>query len=451
VLNEETVLGEESVAEENAVLMEGVKLWPGRHAPKGCRLTVSLTGRGWQQPPSFGSGGILQGVINEDITPQLMLQIGGALGAERKVGLGWAGGDGADMLARAAAAGIAASGGQVFAHDAATAAAGAWLAEHYNLPMSLFLEQEGETVYLSCFDSRGLPLDRARQRKLEGAVLRGETVRVPGSRAGHFEPVIGTSSAYIADAARRACFKQFPLLPTAVAVPGNTAADRFLAQALERMGCTVLRENRQGIAAFSADYGGRRLLAWDEDGVPLAPEGVLTLICLIEFENGEGKVAVLPSAPAAIETMAAARGCLVLRLGRDGAEAEDLYRNLPWLRDSVFAACRICARMGAGGERLKVLADRIPRFALHRREVSLRGSRGAIMEALASKQTVSAGEGLRVRLGEGWVYITPLARRSALRVVGEGYDTELAAELCDFYVEKVTQLDKDLPDQSEDI
>jgi phosphomannomutase len=449
VLNEGTVLGEESVAEENSVLMEGVKLWPGRHAPRGCRLTVSLTGRGWLQPPGFGDGAILQGIINEEITPQLMLQFGSALGAEGKVGLGWAGGDGAGMLARAAGAGIAAAGGQVFAHDAMTASGSAWLAERYALPVSLFVEQEGEKAYLSCFDRRGLPLERGRQRKLEGAVLRGETIRVPGSRAGHWEPIVGISSAYAADAAQRVRFGDLPMMPLTVAVPGDGAADRLLAQALELLGCTVLREKRPGAAAFSADRGGRRLLAWDEDGTPLAPEGLLAMVCLIEFENGGGRVAVLPSAPAAIETMEAAKGRVVLRLGRDGAAAEELYKQMPWLRDAVFAACRICARMGASGERLKVLSGRVPRFVLRRREIPLRGSRGAIMEALAGQQSPSAGEGLRVRLGEGWVYIVPLVRRSAVRVVGEGYSAELAAELCDFYVKKVAQLDKSQPGEPE--
>jgi len=446
VLHEGTVLGEDSVAEENAVLNEGVKLWPGRHAPKGGRLTVSLTGRGWQQPPGFGDGAVLQGIINEEITPQLMLQLGGALGAEGKAGLGYTGGEGAGMLARAAAAGMASAGGDIFSHDAPVAAAAAWLAERYTLPVSLFLEQEGERVYASCFDCRGLPLDRSRQRKLEGAVLRGETVRVSGSRAGHFEPVVGISAAYAADAAKRARFGQQPMRPVTAAVPGNTPADRLLAQGLEYLGCTVLREQRSGIPAFRADYGGRRLLGWDEDGTPLTPERLLILLCLMELEQGGGRVAIPPWAPAAIEIMEAARGKTVLRLGRDGARAEELYRQLPWLRDALFAACRICAGMAVSDRQLKALMQRIPRVVLRRREIPLRGSRGAIMEALAGQPGVSAGEGLRLRTGEGWIYIAPLVRRSALRVVAEGYSAETAAELCDFYVKKVTQMDRQAED-----
>jgi mannose-1-phosphate guanylyltransferase/phosphomannomutase len=447
VLGEGTVLGEDSVAEENSVLMEGVKLWPGRHAPRGSRLTVSLTGPGWTHPPAFGDGGVLQGVISEDLTAQLLLQIGSALGSEGKAGLGWAGGDGAAMLARAAGAGIASAGTAVLASDAPSAAAAAWLAERYELPVFLFIEQAKETAYVSCFDRRGLPLDRGRQRRLEGAVLRGESVRVPGSRVGRWEPIIGCFSAYTVDAANRSWPERARLKPVTVSVTGGGACARILAQALELLGCKVLREKCPGTPAFAADRGGRRLLAWDENGTALTPETVLAILCLVELENGEGKLALPPWVPSVIETMAAVHGQRVLRLGRDGAEAEELYRSLPWLRDAAFGACRICGRLSAREETLQTLAGNIPRFALHRREISLRGSRGAVMEALAEEHPESAGEGLRVRMGDGWVYISPLSRRSALRVVGEGQSAEMAAELCDFYAKKVRKLDRTGPQE----
>ncbi len=443
VLHEGTVLGEDSIAEENAALLEGVKLWPGRRAPKGCRLSASLTGRGWRQPPGFGDGSIIQGVINEEITPQLMLQLGSALGAEGKVGLGWGGGDGAAMLARAAAAGIASAGGEVLAHDAACASAGAWFGQQYTLPVSLFLEQSGENVYLSCFDKYGLPLERARQRKLEGAVLRGESIRVPGSRCGRMEPVVGVGAGYVGDCVRKAPFPGLTRLSMTVSAFGDSPADNLLRRALEGLGCTVLKERRPGISAFSADRGGRRLLAWDERGRALAPENLFVLLCQMELENGAGRVAVPDWAPAAVEIIAAGRDGAVLRLGRDGDEAKRLYSTLPWLHDAVFAACRICARMAASGEQLSALISRAPKFTMRRREVPLRGSRGAMMEALAEGVSRPAGEGLRFRAGEGWVYVVPHVRRPSLRVMAEGYDAETAAELCDFYARRVSELDDD--------
>ena len=99
--------------------------------------------------------------------------------------------------------------------------------------------------------------------------------------------------------------------------------------------------------------------------------------------------------------------------------------------------------MGVTGERLRALTGKIPRFRTASREVPLAGERGRVMQALAGTHPAArpAGEGLRIRTGGGWVYMTPLTRRAALKVVAEGPDLETAAELCDFYAEKAKQLD----------
>ena len=73
--------------------------------------------------------------------------------------------------------------------------------------------------------------------------------------------------------------------------------------------------------AFRTQRGGLRLLAWDEEGEPLSPEVLLTIVALIEYEAGEGNVAVPPDAPAAIDAVAEAFHGSALRLNRDGERA----------------------------------------------------------------------------------------------------------------------------------
>ncbi|BDF69768.1 mannose-1-phosphate guanylyltransferase [Oscillospiraceae bacterium] len=444
VLNEGAVLGENAALGEEAIALEGVKVWPNRTVADGARLAHSVTTGGLREPLRFADGGIIRGAVGEELTPELLVLLGNCLGAEGQLGLGSAGGDGAGMLERAAASGAAAGGCRVLESDAPCASAAGWLAGYYGLPAVLFAEQEGERGYLHVFDGRGLPPGRARERKLEGAALRAEVNRVPAGRVGAVERVTGVGAAYAADAARRARIGRAPLRPVRVAVPGGAPADRVLAEALERLGCTVLEAAAPGVPVFRTGRGGFTLSATDEEGEALEPEQLLAIAALIEYEDGGGRVAVPAGAPAALDTLAAGYGSAVLRLERDGREAEELYAALPWLRDGVFAACRICARMGLTGERLRALSGKIPRFRLRRRELAVAGGRGELMQALAQSEAsaASAGEGLRVKLGSGWVWLSPLTRRSALRVVGEGPDMELAAELCDFYVKKARALDK---------
>ena len=140
----------------------------------------------------------------------------------------------------------------------------------------------------------------------------------------------------------------------------------------------------------------------------------------------------------------------VLRLGTGGESARQLYRGLPWLRDAAFAAGRLCARMAASGERLEQLSSKTPRFSSWKREVPLSRDRGEIMRELAAQAGKDArmGEGLRLRSRGGWVYLVPLARRAAVRIVAEGPDLEMAAELCDFYAGQVAKLDRTPKEQT---
>lgn len=450
VLNEGSVLGAEAVVGRDAILLEGVRVWPNRKVEPGTRLTCTLASGGLKGTLKFGDGGVIRGTLEEDLTPEAMLLLGGALGTESRAGLGWAGGEGARMLAEAALSGMSAAGCRVLTHDAACPAAAAWFAEGYSLGVSLFVEQEEERIYLHFFDRRGLPLERSRQRKLEGTMARGEVLRVSAQRVGRCEHVTGVNAACAADAARRTPLTAEPPAPLAVAVPGTTAADVLLAQALERSGCAVIRRDTSGIPAFFARHGGFYLEARDEAGKPLGAERILALVSLIEFQNGDGTVAVSPAASAELELLAASHSGAVLRLGRDGAEAEERLRSLPWLRSAVFAACRICARLRMTGERLHTLDGKVPLFSVSRREIPLARGRGEVMQALVHEipGAKSAGEGLRFPAGDGWVYITPLTRRCSLRVSGESFNAETARELCDFYVGLAEKLDRRETDQA---
>ncbi len=441
VLNEGTVLGENATVGKDAILMEGVKLWPGRAAQTGSRLTASITTGGLREPMKFSDGGVIRGTVGEELTPELILLLGNALGAEGQVGLGHSGGAGAEMLARAAGSGVTAAGGQVLCHDGPTSAVGAWFASRYDLPVALFIEQEGEQAFLHLSGRNGLPLGRARERKLEGALLRGEVRRMPAGRIGRWENLSGVGAAYAADAVRGLGRSGREL---SVSVPGDSLADGILAQTLTLLGCRVLRERLPKTPAFAALHGGFYLAAWDEDGEYLPPERVLTLAVLLELEGGVRRIAVPPAAPGAIDLLALSHGGTVLRLGRDGREAEERYAAQPTLRDAAFAVAALCAHMGRTGERLKSLNSRAPRFATQRREVALQSSRGDMMQALyeTEPEARQAGEGLRLNVGDGWVYIAPLTRRPSLRVVGEGFTEETAAELCDFYTRRVRELDK---------
>ena len=445
VVNDGAVLGENTLVGDGAIIMERVRLWPGSRVAPDSRVRHS-TARGSQpEQLRFGDGGVIRGLLGEELTADNLLTLGGVLAREGKVGLGCYGGSGAQMLLRSAISGVTAAGGQALCHDMECAAQAAWLAESCQLPVSLFIEQEGERVFLHLFDSGGLPPVPGWQRRVEHALAHGLMPACAAAGVGRCDKISCGPRDYFRDGARRCALRRLGRRSLTVAVPGETAPDRALRGMLEELGCTVTDRWKQGIAEFHAAHGGFLLTARDERGAMLSGQQLLAMAALVELEHGGGRLAVPDDASAAVELVAAGFGKTVRRLGRDGEAARQLYRTLPWLRDAAFAATRLCACMAATGQRLEQLAAKTPRFSGWRREVTLTGDRATVMARLSAGfgPDCRVGEGLRLRDRGGWVYLVPLTRRAAVRVVAESDDMELAAELCDFYAGRVSEADRE--------
>lgn len=441
VLNEGAVIGEETRVGENATVMERVRVWPNKELEAGSRTVSNLVTGSLKSTLQFGEDGAIPGEINSDLTPELCVLLGAAAGLRGKCAVAWQGGEGARVLAAAVSAGICAAGGEAWEHDGAAEAAAAFAARHYNLPLSIFVRQMENRAELRFFDGDGLPLGREEQRKIEGAAARGECSRADAGRIGRVRRLTGLTEAYAAAAAESAGAAR--KLALAVSVPRKDESNLTLRHLLQNMGCSV-RDGAPGVPALALEPDGLRLRAVDEKGAALDENRLLALLCLIELERGGGKVSVSAGAPAAIEEIGRRTGGRVLRLGRDGREAEELYREQVCLRDGLFAAARLCAHLEKAGETLAALSARAPRFYTRTKELRLKGDPGSVMRSLA--ESCAPGErelfeGLRTRAGSGWVWVTPLAGRRALRIVGESAEEEIADELCADFERRAKKFD----------
>ncbi|MDE6107137.1 MAG: hypothetical protein K2F83_00470, partial [Oscillospiraceae bacterium] len=74
----------------------------------------------------------------------------------------------------------------------------------------------------------------------------------------------------------------------------------------------------------------------------------------------------------------------------------------------------------------------------------LHSGRGRVMEATlaAHPEARREGEGVRLPTRTGWVYVVPIARKRALRVIAEAVNTEVAAELCEECRKELRELDE---------
>ncbi len=439
VLNEGAVLGENALAEEGAVLLERVKLWPGQTVPAGCRLARSITSGSQKGTLRFGDSGAIRGVLGEDLGPEALLTLGSVLGAEGPVGLGCSPTPGAGRRARAAAAGRAAAGGDALIHTLDSPVQGAGAAVHHRLPLSLFVEESGGTVYLHLFDQAGLPLGRARERKLEHALLQGEVRRTRSGQVGRLRQ--SDLSPELCAGKLVECGGLHRARPRGSRTRWGTPAGgtgRCAGRCPPGLpaGRRVWRARN---IAFQAQRAAASSNRQDERGGSGGTRGQApALTALIEDgENGCGKVAVPGQRRGGTGGPGLRRN--VLRLDRDGDQARTLYAPSPWMRQAPAAALRICARMASPARSWRVWCQNPPFLLLEKGGAPV-SDRGRFMRALARTRPQPVGEGLRMRTGSGWVYLHPRRRRSRPAHPGRGARSELAAELCDFYASRTAEI-----------
>lgn len=377
--------------------------------------------------------------------PGTLEGLGRALAAEGRIGVGCTPVQAAESLAQAVRGGITAAGGQALRLklDSPVQCAGAGV--QLGLPAVLFVEEERGRISLYLFGADGLPPQGELLRRLEAA-WNGEVPILSEEVSPGREADAGlTCQDWAAWTAERARLRRPALRRVTAAVGRATAQDRAIRAALTAMGCTLEESWRPGIPAFRGERGGFGLTARDERGVVVDSGQLLAVLVLIEMENGAGRAAVSPGASAAAELVASGYGGTVLRLGRDGTEARRLAAAQPWMGQAPAAAVRLCSRMAVAGQRLERLVAKTPRFSAWRREVPLAAGGDQVLSALAEAPgSRREGPGLRLRTGDGWVYLSPANRRPILRVLAEGPDLELAAELCDRFAHWAAQVDREL-------
>lgn len=178
-------------------------------------------------------------------------ELGLRLGGLGTVAIGSGGGELARALARTAGCGVVLAGGEAKFHDGGCAACGAWLAEYYEFPASLFVRQEGEQVELFLMDGQGKRMTPV------------ETDGTAKPCAGDWDLLVGADCAW---AAHRAGTYREGL--GTVCAQGPAA----LTLALERMGYEVADRPVPGAALFQADREGFSLQV-EEGGASLTLQG----------------------------------------------------------------------------------------------------------------------------------------------------------------------------------
>ena len=439
-LHDGCVVGDGVSVGAHAVVRENCRVWPGKtiEPDSGASLPGSL----------FDAGGRVSGRAGSGLTPDMALRLGAAAAMAVDAGytppcvaVAWQGGEAARITAAAIEAGAAAAGANAARHDAQFPSCAAYAGVLYKFPLSIFILQNGDRVELYFSGPDGLPAPRPLELRIESVAARGEIDWRAARGVGMTRLLSGAPGLY-ESAALEAPDWFDPRRAVDAAVRTGNAPGRALAAVLRAGLCPVAPLTN--LPAFDVSDDGFKLTAIDEQGRVMSHERLLCALCVFEASRGNNVLAVSYGAPMLLDYLGGSHGMVIKREGRDPG-ARELMAAQPYLRDGVFMAARLAAAMATSGQTLAAMNDAVPPLHISTAEVTASGDRGAVMRALvtaaggAAAEGVELVEGLRARLDDGWVHVTPLPGRRALRITGEGATAEIAAELCNLFEKRATE------------
>jgi mannose-1-phosphate guanylyltransferase / phosphomannomutase len=489
---EGAVIGDDTVIEQNCTVKPNIKIWPHKRVESGSVVSDSLI---WGTKPVrslFGFDGI-SGVVNLEVTPELVAKLGVAYGSLFAEGTqivvssdDW---KASRMLKDAAMAGLLSAGIKVYDLGVTVAPVTRQAVKLLDVRggIHIQLSREANTnTKIRFFDAGGLDLAKGWERKIEQTFYREDFKRIKGIDVGETVKISNYTEIYLENLIRTVDTEAFRDVKKKVLLAYPTPwLYSLLVPLLQQLNCEVytmsapatgelltldrLRLNFKQVADrvrdFGADLGvvmdpnAENLVLFDERGRTVADDLFLALTSLLVFKSSTGcTVAVPVTAPDVIEKLAGLHQGRVLRTRTaprflmEALVAEELQGGkldqFTFSFDAISSLVKILEYLVTTTTALSSLVDSIPNFHMHKQDVGCSwGAKGAVMRKLieeTSGSDVELLDGVKIKHNEGWALVLPDPEKPVYRVYGEGFSAEMAEELTDIYVNKIKKIQSDL-------
>ncbi|MCA9285148.1 MAG: phosphoglucosamine mutase [Phycisphaerales bacterium] len=222
--------------------------------------------------------------------------------------------------------------------------------------------------------------------------------------------------------------------------------------------CRAVREQPGVACGFAQDPDGDRLAIVDEQGCYLGEEYTLVLAAQRFLERrGGGPIAVNLSTSRMIDDLAARhRGASVIRTAVGEANVAAAMRargasiggegnggvvvpEVCWIRDSLVAMALVLDLLAAEQRPLSAIVASLPRYQMikHKLDLSAVGGVAAVRSGIDrvksrfADQRINDADGVRVDFADGWVHLRPSNTEPIARLIAEAETRERAWEIID--------------------
>ena len=493
-----TVIGSNCTIGAGAVVRPNLKLWPDKSVSSGSIVSMSLI-YGIKWPGSlFGAVGV-SGLANVELTPEFALKLGQALGSSLKPGqtvmTSRDAHPAARVMNRCVISGLLSVGVNVEDLRAIP------------LPLARYATRMGgdggvhtrvdpadpNAVLIEMFDSSGINLDTATERKIENLFFREDFRRTGMDEVGLLSFPARTLELYTSEMITSLKPTALPKANFKVVVDyGYGNASQVMPRVLANLGVDIialdayydetkartfrshreryLEQLRTITLTLGADLGvlvdhdGESFALVDDLGRIIAGNRLLALMSLMVCRAQPGaRIAIPVTTPSAIGRLIDSVGGRVTRTKSDrrsmmalaakerdtlaygsGFKQEPIFPEFQPAFDALYAMVKMMEMLAKEGRKLHELNDMLPHWFFRHRSLRCPWERkGEVMRTIVNEYAsddVEMFDGVRVDVDGGWFLVLPDASDPALNVYAEGSSGDEADRLLGTVVHRIEAL-----------
>jgi mannose-1-phosphate guanylyltransferase/phosphomannomutase len=483
-VHEDVAIGDQVTLGDQSVVHPGVRIYPYKEVEYGAQIHESLIWESRGTTRIFGKDGVV-GLVNVDLTPEVALRLGAALGTALKRGARVvASRESAPayrMIKRALISGLNSTGVQVADLRTLPAPVGRHLMKTQGYDAAFHVgaaTHDPEAVQIRLFERPGVALSAALQKEIEKHYTRQELRRASFGDVGAISYPARAREGYATDLVSELDAEAIGARGFRIVVDyGYSAASYVLPLLLGRLGVEAVTSHpfesdsaagprhvdakaqaRRLVEAVNADLGAvcdrsaERVFLIDERGKEIPTEKALLLyLRLLGATGHRGKVAVPVIATRQVEELAGP-GLEVVRtpaslqeLTRAASEEGVIFAGavgggyafpdfLP-AYDAMASLCKLLELLAKGPHvPLSELTAGLPRATIVHRQVqcpwALKGTVMRVLNERFADHDVDLLDGIKVFFDDrGWAQVLPDPDEPLIHLYAEGSTSESSREL----------------------
>ena len=484
-LHEGVAIGDEVTIGAESVIYPGVRVYPYKEVESGAQIHSSLIWESRGGSRVFGRDGV-QGLINVDLTPEMALRLGTALGSALKRGAGIVASREAPaacrMLKRAFVTGVLSTGVDVADLRVLPSAVNRHLlkAENFDAGVHIGVNAvDPEVVAIQFYERPGIQLTAALQKEIEKNFTRHEARRVGAADVGTISYPSRAADGYAADLLASLNVDSIRERAFRIVVDyGYSAASLVLPLVLEPLGVEVVAahafttgrqtpsvpplheaigQTKNLVRAVGAEMGivfdraAERVYLVDEHAKEVPVDKALLLYLSLISSNGRhGRLAFPITVTSLVDRLVEGSGLEVIRtpatladLTKAAASDKVVFAGavgggyvfpefLP-AYDAVTSLCKLLELLAPVERPLSELVADLPASTLVHRQLHCPWAlKGAVMRLLTERfrdRDVDLLDGIKVFDERGWAHVLPDPDEPLVHIYAEGRTEEESQEL----------------------